>query len=82
MKGRKITGGKYKSFRKKKKYSLPGIERKIKLRKTKQKTIKSRGNSKKTVLLSTEFANIIDPKTKKAKKSKITNVLETQVIVF
>ena len=77
VKGRKITGGKYKDFRKKKKYARPGIARKVKLRTTKQKTIKSRGKTTKNVLLSTDKANIIDPKTKKAKKSAITNVLET-----
>ena len=35
VKRRKITGGKYKEFRKKKKNSRPGIERKVKLRETK-----------------------------------------------
>jgi len=75
--GRKITGGKYKKFRKKKKYSLSGTERKVKLSETKQKKIREKGGGKKTVLLSADFANIIDASTKKAKKSKITNVLET-----
>lgn len=77
VKGRKITGGKYKGFRKKKKYARPGIPRKVKLRETKQKTIKGIGKTTKNVLLSADSANIIDPKTKKAKKAKITNVLET-----
>ncbi|MFA7707348.1 MAG: 30S ribosomal protein S8e [Candidatus Pacearchaeota archaeon] len=75
--GRKITGGKYKSFMKKKKYSLAGIPRKVKLRPLKKKIIKGRGGNKKTVLLSVEFANIINIETKKAKKVKILNVLET-----
>lgn len=77
MKGRKITGGKYKDFRKKKKYSLDRDERKVKLRETKKKTIKTMGGNKKTVLLSSDKANIIDPKTKKATKTTIKNVLET-----
>ena len=77
VKGRKITGGKYRDFRKKKKHSLPGTERKVKLRKTKQKVAKSRGKTKKTVLLSTDKVNVIDIETKKAKKSTIKNVLET-----
>jgi small subunit ribosomal protein S8e len=77
VKGRKITGGKYRDFRKKKKHSLEGIPRKVKLRETKQKTIKGRGKTIKNVLLSTDKANIIDPKAKKAKKATITNVLET-----
>jgi len=77
VKGRKITGGKYKSLRKKKKFSLSGKERKVKLRQTKKKTIRGIGGNKKTVLLSAEFANIINIETKKAKKVKILNVLET-----
>jgi small subunit ribosomal protein S8e len=75
--GRKITGGKYKIFSKKKKYALPGIPRKAKLGKTKQKMIRGLGGNKKIVLLSTDVANIMDPKTKKSKKVKIKNVLET-----
>jgi len=75
--GRKITGGKYHKFRKKKKHSLSGVEGKVKLRETKQKTVRIRGGNKKTVILSTDYANVIDPSTKKAKKVKIKNVLET-----
>jgi len=77
VQGRKITGGKYRFFRKKKKYSLRGEERKVKLRPTKKKIIRGLGGNKKTVLLSAEFANIINIETKKAKKVKILNVLET-----
>ncbi len=76
-KGRKITGGKYKTSKKKKKHSLSGIPRKVKLRETKQKTIRGLGGKKRKVLLSADFANVIDSETKKAKKVKITNVLET-----
>ena len=75
--GRKISGGKYKKFRKKKKYALRGYTRKVKLADKKQKIIRGQGGNKKTTLLSENFANIIDPETKKAKKTKITNVLET-----
>ena len=76
-KGRKITGGKYKDSRKKKKYARQGIPRKVKLRETKQKMLKGLGGSKRKVLLSADFANVIDSETKKTKKVKITNVLET-----
>ena len=75
--GRKITGGKYKFFRKKKKYEIKGIERKVKLGKTKQKLIRGIGGNKRSVLLSSEFANVFDSATKKSKKVKIKNVLET-----
>ena len=75
--GRKITGGKYRKFRKKKKYSLPGIERKVKLKETKQKKIRVRGGTKKTILLSANYVNVMNLKTKKSKKVLIKNVLET-----
>jgi len=75
--GRKITGGKYHKFSKKKKYARKGIERKVKLRPIKQKELRGSGGNKKTVLLSEEYANVIDPETKKSKKVKIKNVLET-----
>ena len=78
VKGRKITGGKYKTFRKKKKFSLSGITRKVKLsEKTKQKMKKGLGGNNKKVLLSTNFVSVTNPKTKKTIKTKIKNVLET-----
>jgi small subunit ribosomal protein S8e len=77
VKGRKISGGKYKYFSKKKKYELPGIPRIVKLRKEKKKTIRGMGGNKKIVLLSSESANIYNPETKKSKKVKIKNVVET-----
>ncbi|MAH07255.1 30S ribosomal protein S8e [Candidatus Pacearchaeota archaeon] len=75
--GRKISGGKYHKQKKKTKDNLPGIERKVKLRTEKQKTLRTMGGNKKNVLLSTQEANIINPETKKATKAKIKNVLET-----
>jgi small subunit ribosomal protein S8e len=77
VKGRKITGGKYKKFRKSKKYSLLGITRKVKLRETKTKIIRGIGGNKRTVLLSANIANVFNPETRKSKKAKIKNVLET-----
>jgi len=75
--GRKISGGKYKKFSKKKKHSRRGLERKVKLGEEKKKIIRTRGGNKKVVLLSAEYANVTDPKTKKTKRVKIKNVLET-----
>ena len=77
MKGRKITGGRYRELRKRKKYERPGIARKVKLSETKQKTKKRMGGKIKTVLLSANQANVTDPSTKKTKKVEIKNVLET-----
>jgi small subunit ribosomal protein S8e len=75
--GRKISGGKYHPFRKKKKHALPGIPRKVKLSERKAKTIRGLGGNTRTVLLSEKYANVMDPKTKKSKKALIKNVLET-----
>ena len=75
--GRKISGGKYHKFNKKKKYAQPGIERKVKLGKEKKKMIRGLGANKKTVLLSAEYANVLNPETKKSTKVKIKNVVET-----
>ena len=80
--GRKITSGKYHKSRKKKKYELPGLERKVRLREIKKKKIRILGGGKKIVLLSADYANVFDPKTKKSKKVKINNVLETPANKF
>ena len=75
--GRKISGGKYQKKKKKKHYELARQPRNTKLGKTKIKIIKAKGGNKKITLLSTDLANILNTKTKKAKKAKIKNVLET-----
>ncbi|MEK6830586.1 MAG: 30S ribosomal protein S8e [Nanoarchaeota archaeon] len=75
--GRKMTGGKYHKFSKKKKYSLPGIENKVKLRETKRKIVRTLGGNNKIILLSADYANVLDTKTKKTKKVKIKNVILT-----
>jgi len=77
MKGRKITGGKYKKFRKKKKFEKTGITRKVKLSETKKKIKRVLGGNTKIVLLSSNQVNLTNPKTKKTEKTEIKNVLET-----
>ena len=80
--GRKITGGRYHKFSKKKKYSLSGIENKVKLGESKQKVVRTMGGNKKTIILKTNYISVTDPKTNKAKKVKIKNVLETPANKF
>ena len=64
--GRKITGGKYKKQRKKKFYEPGRDARIVKLREIKKKKLKTHGGNEKTVLLSTNVANLtIENKTKK-----------------
>ena len=75
--GRKITGGKYHMLRKKRLHELDRQTRKVKLGKEKRKFLKGKGGSKKSVLLFSEIANVLNRKTGKTKKVKIKNVLET-----
>jgi small subunit ribosomal protein S8e len=75
--GRKISGGKYKKQRKKKKYEKVRDKRIVKLKETKKKIIRLRGGNKKVVLLGENKINLFDPKSKKSKIVKIKNVLET-----
>lgn len=76
-KGRKISGGKYKKQRKKKLYERGRQTRIVKLGSVKRKKIRTRGGNEKTVLLTTDEANIVNKNTKKTQKTKIKNVLET-----
>jgi small subunit ribosomal protein S8e len=82
MKGRKISGGKYKKARKKKLYELSGKPRVVRLGKEKKKSLRIGGGHFKKVLLSTDNANVLDPKTKKCKKVKIKDVIETPANKF
>lgn len=75
-KGRKFTGGIYHKARKKKKFELDRQERLVKLGKEKKKKIRIKGGKIKTVLLSTDIANLTNKKNK-TEKVKIKNVLET-----
>jgi len=80
--GKKISGGRYKKPRKKKFIEMPGQARVVILGKEKKKVIRIRGGKRKTVLLKTDKVNIIDKKTKKAKKVTIKNVLEVPSNTF
>ncbi len=75
--GRKVSGGKYHRFRKKKFFEKKGRERIVTLKETRRKKIRTRSGNIRTVLLNADTANVIDPKTKKIQKAKIENVLET-----
>ncbi|MCA9487369.1 MAG: 30S ribosomal protein S8e [Nanoarchaeota archaeon] len=74
--GRKITGGKYKKARKKKRYERPGQKKIIKIGDDKRKTDRVQGGNKKTSLLRAKFINV-KTSDKKIKKTEIKNVLET-----
>ncbi len=80
--GKKITGGKYKKQSKKKKYALDRQARVVKLGEVKRKKMRIRGGNEKRVLLKSNEINLIDAKTHKSKKVKITNVIETPSNAF
>lgn len=73
--GRKISGGKYKTARKKKLFEKRGQTRIVNLNDNKTKTIRTMGGNVKTVLLATNVANVMHKG--KARKAKIINVIET-----
>jgi small subunit ribosomal protein S8e len=73
---RKSTGGRYVSFRGKKKKEMGRLPTLTKIGKRLSKLIRGRGSNKKTVLVTAEYANIFDPKTKKYSKIKIEQVVE------
>jgi len=76
-KGKKISGGKYKKQRKKKLFEKESQQKIVKLGEVKRKQVKIKAGKIKTFLISSNEANLIDKKTKKVKKVKIKNVLET-----
>jgi len=74
-KGRKTTGGKYHAERKKKLYEAQGQQRSAILGEPKSKFLRTRGGAIKTILLSTNIANVFH--NKKIANAKIINVIET-----
>lgn len=78
--GRKTSGGKYHSNRKKRFYERQNQERKVNIRETKRKNLRVKGGNIKTILLSTNNANV--SVNGKVKKAQIKKVLETPQNVF
>lgn len=73
--GKKITGGKYISRRKKKSYEIKGHFRIIKVGELKRKSKRTRGGNQKNFVLS---INEINVRTNKGtQKTKVKNVIET-----
>ena len=73
--GRKVTGGKYHKFHKKKLYEKQSQERQVVLGETKVKQIRGKGGNTRTVMLRANVANVMVQG--KAKKAQIINVEET-----
>jgi len=75
-KGRKVTGGKINLHRKKRRFQRISLPLLTKLEKERKRVERRRGGTKKVILPSAEFANVIDKKTNKYKKVKILHVLK------
>lgn len=73
--GRKLTGGKIKLARKKRKYELGSLPVHTRIGKEKKKIVKTKGGGRKVKAFSVEFANVLDPKTNTAKKVKILDII-------
>ena len=76
--GKKVTGGKIHLHRKKRRFQRGSLPLLTKLGKEKKRKERKRGESTKLKLITTEFANVIDPKTNKTKKVKILDVLRNE----
>lgn len=74
-KGRKISGGKYHSNRKKKKYEKEGQENKVALGDVRSKRLRKKGGNMRTILLKSNIVNVTA--NGKTHKTDIKNVSET-----
>ncbi len=74
---RRASGGRYKQQgRKKKSYELGREPALTKIDKKRSKYVRTKGNNSKVRLLSSDTANLFDPKTKKYEQTKIKAVTE------
>lgn len=73
---RKESGGRYKAYRKKRQYELGRLPSLTKVEKRRVRRIRTMGSHHKIRLLSTDIANVLDPKTKKHQKVKIKTITD------
>ena len=74
---RKVSGGVYHNLRKKRKCDMGRAPSLTKISdKSKVKKIRTLGRNSKLRILTTDTANVLDPKTKKYSKTKIKTVVE------
>ena len=75
---RKISGSRYRGYRKKRLFELGNLPRLTKLGERKLKTIHAKFGIKRKVLLDVNEANVYNPKTKKYAKTKIITIAENK----
>lgn len=73
---RKPSGGRYKSFRKKRHQDMSGLPSLTRLEERRMKILRVRGGRQKKRLLSTNIANVYDPGSKKHQKAKIKTITD------
>ena len=73
---RKQTGARYKDFRKKRHYEKGGSPSFTKLGAKRVQTVRKLGGERKLRMLSSDTANLYDPKSKKYKQAKIKTITE------
>ena len=73
---RKLSGGKKRAYRSKKKYEAGGYAAETILGEPKRKSTRGLGGNMKVKVLTDKFASVTDPKTGKAQKTEITRVVK------
>lgn len=74
---RKVTGGRYRPIRKKRKFEIGREQQFTTLGKERYKRVRTNGGNRKMRVLLAEYANVLDPDTQKAKRVKIETVVES-----
>jgi small subunit ribosomal protein S8e len=75
LRKRKLSGGKKRAYRAKKKFEQGGFPAETTLGEPKRKTSRGFGGNTKVRALSDKFASVTDPKTGKTQKTQITRVV-------
>ena len=73
---RKLSGGKKRAYRSKKKYEAGGYAAETILGEPKRKSTRGLGGNTKVKVLTDKFASVTDPKTGKTQKTEITRVVK------
>jgi small subunit ribosomal protein S8e len=73
---RKLSGGKKRAYRSKKKYETGGYAAETMLGEPKRKSTRGLGGNVKVKVLIDKFASVTDPKTGKTQKTEITRVIK------
>ena len=81
LRKRKLTGGKKRAYRTKKKYEAGGYPAETVLGEPRRKITRGIGGNLKVKVLSDKFASVTDPKSGKTQKTQITRVVRNEANV-